>query len=193
MVLATCLNALSGWKLTAGDRRPAPRPHTVGPARPPAAPNRLTEKAPAYSETRRVNGNDSPQPAYPALGAIPPSSRSMRSDILSIENKQRERARKRLLEAQQDLNRSVRRLQDDEWASDVPSVRRRLRELEDAADDYSRFDTRGVSDIQWEARRMKSELRRFDSEDWRDVVPDVERRNRRIGWETDELEGDEGY
>lgn len=97
-------------------------------------------------------------------------------------------ARERVLAAQDDLNRSVRRLSDNDWENDLPTVKRRLRDLEEANQQLGSVDYNASSSMDFEISRMKRETRRLDDENWRDVVPDLERRNRSISFEADMMQ-----
>jgi len=105
-----------------------------------------------------------------------------------LENERITRAKRDVVDAQHDLNRSVRRLANGEWDQDLPTVQKRLRNLENATADLSAVDSAAAADMEWEVGRMKREVRRLETENWRDVVPDVERRNRSLNWESDDLE-----
>lgn len=97
-------------------------------------------------------------------------------------------AKRAVVDAQYDLDRSVRNLSYGDWENDLPTVQRRLRALEDANSQLSSVDSSAASDMDWEISRMQRELRRLEDENWRDVVPDIEQRNRSVGWESDNIE-----
>ena len=97
-------------------------------------------------------------------------------------------AKQAVVDAQYDLNRSVRSLSYGDWENDLPTVQRRLRALENANSDLGSVDGAAAAEMDWEIRRMKREMGRLDDENWRSVVPDIERRNRSISWESDNLE-----
>ena len=97
-------------------------------------------------------------------------------------------AKRDVVDAQYDLNRSVRALSYGDWDNDLPTAQRRLRALEDANSNLSALDSSAASDMDWEIQRMKRDMRRLEDENWRDVVPDIERRNRSLNWESDDLE-----
>lgn len=101
-------------------------------------------------------------------------------------------AKRAVVDAQYDLNRSVRSLSYGNWENDLPTVQRRLRALEGANSDLSSVDSAAAADMDREISRMKREMRRLEDENWRDVVPEIERRNRSIGWESDNLESSIG-
>lgn len=110
-----------------------------------------------------------------------------------LEKERIAQAKRDVVDAQYDLNRSVRALSYGDWENDLPTAQRRLRALEDANSNLSALDSSAASDMDWEIQRMKRDMRRLEDENWRDVVPDIERRNRSLNWESDDLEssGDE--
>ncbi len=103
-------------------------------------------------------------------------------------NSQRHEARRDLLDAQDDLNSAVRRLSNGDWDGDFERVRRRLNDLEDANNRYSAYG--GNSNLGSDIDRMRSQLRRLESDDWREVVPDIQRTNRSIDFESNSLRDD---
>ena len=126
----------------------------------------------AYAE-----GTDHPEPVAAGERQQPARGRDQRAG-----------ARDDVLSAQDDLNRSVRRLSNNDWREDLPTVQRRLRSLGDANDRLNAVDPGAGSNLDFEISRMKRETRRLEDENWRDVVPDLERRNRAIGDEAQNLE-----
>jgi hypothetical protein len=107
---------------------------------------------------------------------------------VSESNSQRDQARRDVLNAQDDLNSAVRRLTDGDWDNDLPRVKRRLNDLEDANDRYS--TSGGSSNLGIDIDRMRSQLRRLESDDWRDVIPDIQRTSRSIDFESNSLRND---
>ena len=105
-----------------------------------------------------------------------------------LERERIAQAKRDVVDAQYDLNRSVRALSHGDWDNDLPTAQRRLRALEDANSNLSALDSSAASDMDWEIQRMKRDMRRLEDENWRDVVPDIERRNRSLNWESDDLE-----
>lgn len=103
-------------------------------------------------------------------------------------NEQRHEARRDLLDAQDDLNSAVRRLSNGDWDNDLGRVRRRLNDLEDANDRYTAAG--GNSNLGSDIDRMRSQLHRLESDDWREVVPDIQRANRSIDFESNGLRDD---
>lgn len=103
-------------------------------------------------------------------------------------NQQRDSARRDILNAQDDLNSAVRKLNDGDWDNDLGRVKRRLNDLEDANDRYSAAG--GNSNLGPDIDRMRSQLRRLESDDWREVVPDIQRTNRSIDFESNSLRND---
>lgn len=101
-------------------------------------------------------------------------------------------ARQEALDAQDRLRRSMRDLQYGDWQSTIPEVQDRIRRMDRAAADLESLDPGNstASDLAWEARRLKREADRLQSENWRDVVPDLEHRERRLSWEADDLEAE---
>lgn len=101
-------------------------------------------------------------------------------------------ARQEALDAQDRLRRSMRDLQYGDWQSTIPEVQDRIRRMDRAAADLESLDpgNSAASDLAWEARRLKREADRLGSENWRDVVPDLEHRERRLSWEADDLEAE---
>jgi hypothetical protein len=97
-------------------------------------------------------------------------------------------AKQEVIDAQSDLNRSVKSLSDGDWENDLPTVQRRLRALEDANSNLNDLDSSAAADMDWEIQRMKRDVRRIEDENWRDVVPDIESRNRALNWESDNIE-----
>lgn len=99
-------------------------------------------------------------------------------------------ARQEALDAQHRLRRSMRDLQYGDWQSTMPEVQDRIRRMDRAAADLESLDPGNstASDLAWEARKLKREADRLESENWRDVVPDLEHREGRLSWEADDLE-----
>jgi hypothetical protein len=60
--------------------------------------------------------------------------------------------------------------------------------LEDANSNLNDLDSSAAADMDWEIQRMKRDVRRIEDENWRDVVPDIESRNRALNWESDNIE-----
>jgi len=90
-----------------------------------------------------------------------------------------------------DLNSSVRRLRmGEDWDYGLPQVDRRLRDLDREIFDLEMQDMSNpdVMNLRFEADRMRREMRRLESGNWRDVVPDIERRNRSLGFEAGNLD-----
>ena len=103
-------------------------------------------------------------------------------------NPQRDEARRDVLNAQDELNSAVRRLSDGDWDNDLPRVKRSLNELEDANNRYGASG--GSSNLGSDIDRMRSQLRRTESDNWRDVVPDIQRANRSLDFESNNLKND---
>lgn len=112
-----------------------------------------------------------------------------------FERERAEQARRDVEWAQQDLDRSVRNLQTGDWENELPTVQRRLRQLDYATQDLHSADPEGsgASNLQYEVDRMQRDMRRLESEDWRQVVPDIDRGNRNIGYETDNIADPYGF
>jgi len=100
-------------------------------------------------------------------------------------NFQTDQARRDILNATDDLNSAVRKLNDGDWESDLSRVKRRLNDLEDANDRYSASG--GNSNLGSDIDQMRSQLRRLESDNWREVVPDIQRTNRAIDTESSYL------
>lgn len=97
-------------------------------------------------------------------------------------NFQTDQARRDILNAADDLNSAVRKLNDGDWENDLSRVKRRLNDLEDANDRYSASG--GNSNLGSDIDQMRSQLRRLESDNWREVVPDIQRTNRAIDTES---------
>lgn len=97
-------------------------------------------------------------------------------------------AKQDVIDAQDDLNRSVQSLSYGDWKNDLPAVQQKLRDLEDVNDQLNTLDSAAASDMDWEIQRMKRELSRLEEENWREVVPDMENANRSIEWASDDIE-----
>jgi hypothetical protein len=104
------------------------------------------------------------------------------------EHEEINQAKQDVIDAQDDLNKSVRALSYGDWKDDLPTVKRKLLDLESANDDLNSLDDDAGSDLDWEISRMKRELNRLEEENWQDVVPDIESRNRSIESESDDIE-----
>jgi hypothetical protein len=100
----------------------------------------------------------------------------------------RDEARRDVLDAQDDLNSAVRRLSSGDWGSDIDRVKRRLNDREDANNRYSAAG--GSDNLGSDIDRMRSQLRRLESDDWREVVPDIQRTNRSMDSESSSLRND---
>jgi hypothetical protein len=100
-------------------------------------------------------------------------------------NAQRDGDRRAVLNAQDDLNSAVRRLSDGDWDNDIGRVKRSLNDLEDANNRYS--SSGGSSNLGSDIDRMRSQIRRLESDNWREVVPDIQRTNRSMDFESNSL------
>lgn len=92
-----------------------------------------------------------------------------------------------VIDAQDDLNRSVQALSYGDWRNDIPTVQQKLRDLEDVNDQLNSLDSAAASDMDWEIQRMKRELSRLEEENWQEVVPDLESTNRAIEGASDDI------
>lgn len=99
-------------------------------------------------------------------------------------------ARRDAIDAQESLGRAMRSLGSGNWTSTMPEVQQRIRQMRRAADQLESVDpdNRSASNLASEARKMQREAERLASENWRQVVPDLEQANRRIGSEIRDLE-----
>jgi hypothetical protein len=90
-----------------------------------------------------------------------------------------DRAKREFEDAADDLRRSVRGLQTNDWDSQMGAIGRRLRGADDALSDLERMRP-GDSSVM-EARdnldRMRRDIRRLHDENWREVVPNLYRRS----------------
>lgn len=64
----------------------------------------------------------------------------------------------------------------------------RLRDLEDANDQLGSLDPAAADDMDWEVRRMRSEMDRLYSENWRHVVPSLDVITQDIEYAGDDME-----
>jgi hypothetical protein len=96
-----------------------------------------------------------------------------------------DRAKRKFEDAADDLRRSVRGLQTNDWDSQMGVIGRRLRGADDALSDLERMRSGDYSVM--EARdnldRMRRDMRRLHDENWREVAPDLYRRSARISTE----------
>ena len=186
--------ALNLWIINNAGNQKKPRPPSGQ-----VASFEEAETPPAFADVRQplgaAPGIEPPERyAREVMGTtvLPIDAEEEQEDEISLyqqlENERIARAKREVVEAQYDLNRSVRRLSNGNWDQDLPTVQRRLRNLENATADLSAVDSAAAADMEWEVGRMKREVRRLETENWRDVVPDVERRNRNLNWESDDLE-----
>ena len=89
-------------------------------------------------------------------------------------------AKREVIEAQQELSAAWRSVDGGDWREELRTVARRLRDLEDANDRLTGLDSTAAAEMDWEVRRMKTELGRLDAENWRYVVPDLDARSHDI-------------
>ena len=54
-------------------------------------------------------------------------------------------------------------------------------------------DNPAVQDLRYEVDKMKRETRRLDDENWRGVVPDLDRSSRNIDYGTDDLDSYDSF
>lgn len=170
---------------------PTPAPDPVAQ---PHEPTRLTQLLESRATTAQpISTTPISHGGYGSVAAADTDGLSERELEEAQEARERaDLARTAVRDAQYDLNRSVRRLDGGDWQNDLPRVQRNLRNLEDAADELERADpgSYAASNLSYEARKMKRELRDLETENWQTVVPEIERRNKKISWETDAVESE---
>jgi hypothetical protein len=90
-----------------------------------------------------------------------------------------DRAKREFEEAADDLRRSVRGLQINDWDSQMGVINRRLRGADDALSDLERLrpGDSSLSEARDNLDRMRRDMRRLHDENWRDVAPDLYRRS----------------
>lgn len=97
-------------------------------------------------------------------------------------------AKQNVIDAQYEFNKSIKSLSYDDWENQPLSIEKKLKNLQYTNDTLNSLDSSAGAEMEWEIRKMKREMQRLDDENWQYVAPDIERRNRHLNWEADNID-----
>lgn len=89
---------------------------------------------------------------------------------------EREEARDAVMDAAAELQQATSAVRfSGDWRRDMPNIESKLDELESALDDAESLDVENTDDLRSEVERLRGNLPRLGYENWRGVLPDLER------------------
>jgi hypothetical protein len=162
-----CVAAFFIW-VAIDAKKPAQRPTWAPPST--QAPHSTPS---AYPAIPRTNWEPPPAPLYVPPYAPPLGSRNS----LDVEF-----AKQNFESAADDLRRAVRGLDGSPWPDQMDTVRRRLGDADDALSQLEALRPGDISvmNARSEVDQMRSTMSRLHSDNWRDVVPTIDRNSRAI-------------
>ena len=139
--------------------------------------------------------HDVPPPAYVGgvfVGPMQQTYSTADDSTRALTRMEREEAKRQLGDAVYELQRSSQSLSNGgDWQGDLTTMRRRIRNAQDALDAADLAGVTGSGGVRYEIDRLHCNARRLEDEDWRSVVPDLQRGVRNAEDETGSLSTDD--